>query len=296
MHVMNALLASPTFKTLRQYSRYSSYAIALSFCLGISASSASTTSSAAGRNVQSSWEQPYERGKNQDIYFHAWGGDPQVNAYIQWAADAVEDKYLTPIIKPILTPIAATLHKRGITADQLTLAGFLIGIVALPLLAYQLWFAALVAIILNRVFDGLDGALARYANQSTSAGGYLDITLDFLFYAAIPLGFIFADPKQNVIAGALLLAAFIGTGSSFLAFAIAAEKFELDKPQFKYKSFYYLNGLTEGTETIALFIAFCIWPQHFVLLASIFASACAITIVTRIYGGYHTLKRLEAKS
>lgn len=90
---MNALLASPTFKTLRQYSRYSSYAIALSFCLGISASSASTTSSAAGRNVQSSWEQPYERGKNQDVYFHAWGGDPQVNAYIQWAVDAVEDKY-----------------------------------------------------------------------------------------------------------------------------------------------------------------------------------------------------------
>ena len=136
---MNALLASPTFQTLHQYSRYSSYAIALSFCLGISASSVSTTSSAAGRNVQSSWEQPYERGKNQDIYFHAWGGDPQVNAYIQWAADSVEDKYLTPVIKPILTPIAATLHKRGITADQLTLAGFLIGIVALPLLAYQLW-------------------------------------------------------------------------------------------------------------------------------------------------------------
>lgn len=205
------------------------------------------------------------------------------------------DKYLTPIIKPILMPLAASLHKRGITADQLTLVGFVIGVLALPLLAYQLWFGALIAIILNRIFDGLDGALARYAKQSSSAGGYLDITLDFLFYAAIPLGFIFADPVQNAIAGALLLAAFIGTGSSFLAFAIAAEKFDLDNPQFKYKSFYYLNGLTEGTETIAFFIAFCIWPQHFVLLASVFAAACAITIVTRIYGGYQTLRRFEAK-
>ncbi len=206
------------------------------------------------------------------------------------------DKFITPIIKPMLHPIVIMLHKRSITADQLTVAGFMVGMLSLPLLAYQLWFGALIAIILNRVFDGLDGALARHANQSSSAGGYLDITLDFLFYAAVPLGFILAYPEQNAIAGALLLAAFIGTGSSFLAFAIAAEKFQLDKPQFKYKSFYYLNGLTEGTETIALFIAFCIWPQHFVVLASLFAAACAVTIVTRIYGGYQTLKRLENKS
>lgn len=206
------------------------------------------------------------------------------------------DKFITPIIKPMLNPIVIVLHKRGVTADQLTIVGFIIGMLALPLLAYQLWFGALIIIVLNRVFDGLDGALARHANQSSSAGGYLDITLDFLFYAVVPFGFILANPEQNAIAGALLLFAFIGTGSSFLAFAIAAEKFQLDKPQFKYKSFYYLNGLTEGTETIVLFIAFCIWPQHFVILASIFAAACMVTIVTRIYGGYHTLKRLENKS
>ncbi|QOD11868.1 CDP-alcohol phosphatidyltransferase family protein [Psychrobacter sp. 28M-43] len=204
------------------------------------------------------------------------------------------DKFITPFIKPLLTPIVATLHKLGITADQLTVAGFLVGMLALPLLAFELWYGALAAITLNRIFDGLDGAMARYAQQSSSAGGYLDITLDFLFYAAVPLGFILANPAQNAIAGALLLAAFIGTGSSFLAFAISAEKFQLDKPQFKYKSFYYLNGLTEGTETIALFIALCIWPQHFVLLAGIFATACAVTIFTRIHGGYHTLKQLES--
>lgn len=203
------------------------------------------------------------------------------------------DKFITPIIKPLLEPLVMLFYKGGVTADQLTVTGFLIGMLALPLIAFELWYAALIAIILNRVFDGLDGALARYAGQSSSAGGYLDITLDFLFYAAVPLGFVLVNPEQNAIVGALLLAAFIGTGSSFLAFAIAAEKFQLDKPQFKYKSFYYLNGLTEGTETIVLFIAFCIWPQHFVVLASIFAAACAVTIMTRIYGGYHTLKRLE---
>ncbi|MBG9990799.1 CDP-alcohol phosphatidyltransferase family protein [Pseudoalteromonas sp. NZS37] len=204
------------------------------------------------------------------------------------------DKFITPVIKPLLTPVVMLMHKRGITADQLTVVGFLVGLLAVPLLAFEMWYGALVAIALNRILDGLDGALARYANQSSSAGGFLDITLDFLFYAAIPLGFILANPEQNAIAGSLLLTTFIGTGSSFLAFAIAAEKFKLEKPQFKYKSFYYLNGLTEGTETIALFIAFCIWPQHFAVMASIFAIACGITIFTRIHGGYHTLKQQEA--
>ncbi len=203
---------------------------------------------------------------------------------------------MTPVIKPLLTPVVALLDKRGITADTLTVTGFLVGLLAVPLLAFELWYLALGPIIINRIFDGLDGALARYSKQSSSAGGFLDITLDFLFYAAIPLGFILANPAQNSIAGAILLATFIGTGSSFLAFAIAAEKFKLDKPQFKYKSFYYLNGLTEGTETIALFIAFCIWPQHFALMAYVFAFACAITIVTRIYGGYVTLKKQESNT
>jgi hypothetical protein len=111
-----------------------------------------------------------------------------------------------------------------------------------------------------------------------------------LFYAAIPLGFALANPEQNALAATVLLAVFIGTGASFLAFAIPAEKLNLDKPQFAYKSFYYLNGLTEGTETILIFVAFCLWPQYFAELAYSFAFLAAITIVTRVYGGYHTLK------
>jgi len=205
------------------------------------------------------------------------------------------DKYITPLIKPLLHPVVSLLDKRQVTADQLTLVGFMIGLLAVPFLALNLWNLALAAIVLNRLFDGLDGALARQQNNSTSAGGFLDICLDFLFYAAIPLGFALANPEQNALAATVLLAVFIGTGSSFLAFAIPAEKLNLDKPQFSYKSFYYLNGLTEGTETILIFVAFCLWPQYFAELAYGFASLAAITIVTRVYGGYHTLKKHTLK-
>ena len=201
------------------------------------------------------------------------------------------DRFITPVIKPILQPIVAQLDKYKVQADQVTLVGFVIGLLAVPLLAAQMWTTALMVIVINRILDGLDGALARYQNQANSAGGYLDICVDFLFYAAVPLGFAFADPQQNALPAVVLLTVFIGTGSSFLAFAIPAEKLNLARPQFANKSFYFLNGLTEGTETIAFFIAFCLFPAYFPLLAYSFALLGSITIFTRIHGGYHTLKK-----
>ncbi|TEW49245.1 CDP-alcohol phosphatidyltransferase family protein [Psychromonas algicola] len=200
------------------------------------------------------------------------------------------DRFVTPVIKPLLTPIVKQLDKWNVHPDKITLIGFVIGLLAVPLLANQLWIPALVMISLNRILDGLDGALARYQEKSSDAGGYLDICVDFLFYAAIPLGFALADPSTNALPAAVLLSVFIGTGSSFLAFAIPAEKLNLPRPQFANKSFYFLNGLTEGTETIAFFVAFCLWPAYFPEIAYSFAFLGAITILTRIHGGYQTLK------
>ncbi|MBF4489283.1 ABC transporter substrate-binding protein [Psychrobacter sp. N25K4-3-2] len=89
MHVIKSLQASSTLKNL---SRYSIYAIALGICMGISASTASTTTVSDDKSL-SHWQQVQETGKNQDVYFYAWGGDPQINAYLQWAAEQVDDKY-----------------------------------------------------------------------------------------------------------------------------------------------------------------------------------------------------------
>ncbi|OJF67956.1 hypothetical protein BK026_03700 [Alteromonas sp. V450] len=203
------------------------------------------------------------------------------------------DAKITPFIKPLLKPLITTLDAIGISPNQVTVAGFIIGIFAVPFIILNWWNMALGCIILNRIFDGIDGELARYQQSSSSAGGFLDICLDFLFYASIPLAFGIANPEEWGIPAMVLLATFIGTGSSFLAFAIAAEKFQIDRPQFANKSFYYMQGLTEGTETILVFLAFCIWPQYFAMLAYVFAAACAVTVVTRIAGGFSTLDKVE---
>ena len=205
------------------------------------------------------------------------------------------DAKVTPFIKPLLEPLIKALDSRGISPNQVTLAGFFIGILAVPFIILNWWNVALGCIILNRVFDGIDGELARFQKTSSSAGGYLDICLDFLFYASIPLAFGIANPEEWGIPAMVLLATFIGTGSSFLAFAIAAEKFQIDRPQFANKSFYYMQGLTEGTETILVFLAFCIWPDYFAPIAYVFAAACAVTVITRIAGGFTTLDNVERK-
>ncbi|WP_436858461.1 CDP-alcohol phosphatidyltransferase family protein [Citrobacter tructae] len=201
------------------------------------------------------------------------------------------DRHLHPRLKPLLHRFAEKLDKPGITPDGLTLLGFAVGVLALPFLALGWYLAALIAIVINRLLDGLDGALARRRGV-TDAGGFLDISLDFLFYALVPFGFILADPLQNALAGGWLLFAFIGTGSSFLAFAALAANHEIDNPGYAHKSFYYLGGLTEGTETILLFVLCCLFPSHFAVLAWIFGALCWMTTFTRVWSGYLTLKRI----
>ncbi|AAW87164.1 predicted phosphatidyl transferase, inner membrane protein [Aliivibrio fischeri ES114] len=199
------------------------------------------------------------------------------------------DSFSIKVIRWPLAQSAKLINKLGITANQTTLFGFVLGCLAFPALIAEQYLLALVFIVLNRICDGLDGALARIQGI-TDAGGFLDISLDFLFYSLIPFGFVLANPDQNAIAGAFLIFSFVGTGSSFLAFAIMASKQGIDNPVYKHKSLYYMSGLTEGTETIACFIAFCLFPTHFTIIAYVFGAACWFTTFTRIYSGFHTLK------
>jgi len=198
-------------------------------------------------------------------------------------------------IKLIAMPLkysAVKIDKWGYTADQITLMGFLVGALAFPAIIYHQYNLALFFIIINRIFDGLDGAVAR-RQGTTDSGGFLDITLDFLFYSLIPFAFVIATPEVNGIAGAFLIFSFVGTGSSFLAFAIMASKRDIKNPVYKHKSLYYIGGLTEGTETIGCFILLCLFPSYFTSIAYIFATLCWITTSTRIWSGYQTLKEAQ---
>lgn len=195
------------------------------------------------------------------------------------------DAAILPLQRSILTPIASALAARGIRADQITLSGFGIGLLACAALCFGQFTLGLTLILLNRLCDGLDGAVARLT-EPTDRGAFLDIALDFVFYALVPLCFAFQDPAQNALPAALLITAFIGTGSSFLAFSVIAEKRGISAKDYPNKGIHYLGGLTEGFETIVFFILISLFPEYFPLLANIFAAACMITTLTRWHQGW----------
>lgn len=201
------------------------------------------------------------------------------------------DPLLNEILRPPLAFVAKPLVRLGITANQVTIFGFVLGILAVPAIIAEYFDLALVFILLNRLSDGLDGAVARHT-QTTDAGGYLDISLDFIFYSAIPFAFIVSHPEQNALAGSLLMLSFTATGSCFLAFAIMASKYKIDNPQYPNKSLYYMGGLAEGFETILVLCLFCLFPENFVSIALVYTAACCITAGVRIMTGYQTLNRL----
>jgi len=198
------------------------------------------------------------------------------------------DAALLPLQRRVLSAPARRLAALGVSADQVTLAGFLFGVLSLPALAYGMYGTALVLICLNRVMDVLDGAVARQTDP-TDRGAFLDIALDFIFYAMVPLGFALVDPERNALPAAVLIASFVGTGSSFLAFATVAAKRGLSANAYPSKGIYYLGGLTEGAETILLFVAMCLFPSLFPVLAYLFAADCALTTATRWHQGWVAL-------
>ena len=195
------------------------------------------------------------------------------------------DPVLRRWINPPLDRAGTWLAQRGVSANAASLSGLAIGLLAVPLLAYGHFEAALAVILLNRLVDGLDGAIARQ-NGVTAFGGYLDIMCDMAFYAAVPVGFALASPG-NALWAALLLASFVCTASSFLARAVMAEqRGEPDDGRRGRKSFFYAAGIVEGTETVVSFVLFCLFPAGFPWLAGVFALLCCWTAAARVLAAY----------
>ena len=189
------------------------------------------------------------------------------------------DAKLRPLIDPPLNALGRALAGAGVTANALTFTGLALGLAGAAAIAFGHIGWGLALILANRLADGLDGAVAR-ARGPSDLGGYFDIVADFAFYVSIPLGFGILSPA-NTLPALVLVASFVLTGVSFLAFAVIAGKRGATTEAHGKKSFFYSTGLAEGTETILVFIAMCLLPAWFGPIAYGYAALCALTIVQR---------------
>ena len=192
------------------------------------------------------------------------------------------DRHARRLIDPPLNRLGRAMAARGWTANGVSLLGLALGLIAAVCIALGAPTLALVPLLASRMADGLDGAVAR-ATVRTDFGGYLDIACDFAFYAVIPLSFVFLD-ADNGLAAAFVLASFYVNGTSFLGYAVLAEKRGLSTQAQGVKSLYYSNGLLEGTETIVYFVLLCLFPMAFAPLSWVFGGLCFLTATLRIHG------------
>ena len=242
-----------------------------------------------------------------------------ISAYLSAMLDAT----LRPLVDILLNSLGRRVG-RLLTANQVTIIGFVFGVAAVCSCCVGNFEAAFYLLIVNRVCDGIDGAVARH-HGLTDIGGFLDIVLDFVIYAGIPFGFaVFGmlnagtihenlfdhKPKINlrhggdqfmsteeglihyVFPAAFLIFSFVGTIATFLAYAVIAEK---RKAQGKMqeslkrgkKSFHYLGGLCEGTETITALLLMCLFPKMLALICYAYGTMCHITTMSRIVMAYY---------
>ena len=182
----------------------------------------------------------------------------------------------------------AKLFLKFISPNHMTLIGFSFGVLMCLSIIIDQYLLAVIFLFLNRLSDGLDGAMARLQTP-TPLGGYLDIVLDFLIYGGFVLSFGITE-QNNTLLSMVLLFCYIGTGSTFLAkAAILPSLTNKNSNEEIPKSFHYAVGLVEGTETIVFMVLCLLFPNLFIYFTFIFIILCLITIVFRIIVCYKEL-------
>jgi len=182
------------------------------------------------------------------------------------------DNPLRQLVAPALVPAAGTLARRGLGADALTVIGFVAGLAAIPAIAMHHYWIGLALIFLNRLFDALDGAVARHTHV-TGRGAFLDMTLDLIVFAGLPFAFALADPS-HALAGAFLIFAIAASGASAIFFNVLKEGGG--------NLFGYIGRIMEDSELTLAFAIACIVPAWFGVIAYVVGVLCFVTAGARI--------------
>jgi phosphatidylglycerophosphate synthase len=201
-------------------------------------------------------------------------------------------------LAPTLDRAGAALADAGVPPLALTGAGFAAGAGACVAVGTHAWTVALVLWLANRALDGLDGPVAR-RRGATELGGFLDIVADFAVYAGFVVAVAVALPDARVACVALLCAYYV-SGTAFLALSSLLERRGvgidevIDRTVGRYydgRSLRFVGGLAEGTETVVVYVLFCLLPHHATVLAWAFTAAVAITAAQRITLGSVLLRQ-----
>lgn len=187
-------------------------------------------------------------------------------------------------VQPLVHPLA----RRGVTPTHVTVAAFLVALLAAMLIATGRPLTGLAAWVVSRVGDGLDGVLARGSARANPFGGYLDITLDMTAYAAIVVGFAVAYPALS-LAWIAVLTGYIIVVTATLALSDAARQAGRQVSDTN-RTFQFMPALTEAGETSVMYGLWVTFPQQLPWLVWVWVAALAVTALQRTYLAWRLLR------
>jgi phosphatidylglycerophosphate synthase len=196
------------------------------------------------------------------------------------------DERLRPVKERLMAPLARAIGD-GVSPMQVTLLAFLVGMAAAVAAARGLMVVAVACWLANRLLDGLDGTLARTQRRQTDLGGYVDIVLDFVVYAAIPLGLAVGArgplARDVAFATAAMLASFYVNAASWMYLAAILERRSAGAhARGEFTAVTMPDGLIGGSETVVLYTVFLLLPAHLVVLFTVAAVLVLITAGQRL--------------
>jgi len=146
------------------------------------------------------------------------------------------------VLERPMSRLARLVDRPHVSPNRLTLLGLATGLGSAGAAAGQLWWWALGLWWFSRAMDGLDGPVARRRraaahgptdkSHGSEAGGFLDITADFVVYGATVVGVAIGATAQydaTWLPFLLVLLAYYVNGTALLAFSSIAERTELSR-------------------------------------------------------------------
>ncbi|MCG8570023.1 MAG: CDP-alcohol phosphatidyltransferase family protein [Spirochaetes bacterium] len=202
------------------------------------------------------------------------------------------DILLRKLKDAILLPVAKGLGK-FLTPNQISIFSFILGWGCVWFILNQNFYIALVFWILNRIFDGFDGLVARINGQQSDFGGYLDILLDFIIYAAIPIALTYQGNTIPIyLSLAILLGVYYINAVSWLYLSAILEKKKQGAEYHQELTTVTMPaGLIGGTETIIVYILFFLFPNQLPWFFLAFSALIVVGIFQRVIWATNNLKK-----
>lgn len=179
--------------------------------------------------------------------------------------------------------ISILLIKIGVTANILTILGFLLAILAGFFIVSNNLVLGGIFLLISSIFDMLDGAIARVSKTTSLFGAFLDSTLDriseFLIFSSILIYYLVNDSKTSTSNIIPIILCVTSIGTSFL---VSYTRARAESLQIKCT----VGIFTRAERIIVLFLGIILSPivilDTIVISLAIITTLSFITVIQRI--------------